>query len=43
MIALPVYLAIAWLIWPLGFIRLTAVLILLFVFSAAMNTMPSGR
>ncbi|WP_313338469.1 hypothetical protein [Stutzerimonas nitrititolerans] len=41
MITLPVYLAIAWLIWPLGFIRFTAVLILLFVFSAAMNSAHS--
>ncbi len=33
-----VYAVIAWLIWPLGLIRFTAVLVMLFVFSAAMNT-----
>ncbi|WP_313397076.1 hypothetical protein [Stutzerimonas nitrititolerans] len=37
-IATIVYTAIAWLIWPLSFARFTAVLIMLFAFSAAMNT-----
>lgn len=33
-----IYAVIIWLIWPLSFARFTTVLIMLFVFSAAMNT-----
>jgi len=33
-----IYAVIMWLIWPLDFIRFTAVLLLLFAFTAAMNT-----
>lgn len=33
-----IYAAIMWVIWPLSFARFTAALLLMFVFSAAMNS-----
>lgn len=39
-LAVIIYIAIMWVIWPLGFIRFTASLILMFAFSAALNSAP---